>query len=206
MYLFLETMYYDYAGIRNLELHLERVQSSLIYASGGVLSGSAYTTFIQIKEILRSFRIPGNVQKVRMLYDDKGLELEASHLHIQYPASFRCVEVDDGFDYSYKFSDRKILDEAFDKREDSEEVILIRKGYITDSSKANLAFRKNEVWYTPYFPLLAGTTWKKLVREKKIIPRPIHVDQIKLFDGVRTFNALHLFEAAPEIPIDRVSF
>lgn len=206
MYRFLETMYYDGSGIRNLDLHLERIQSSLIYSSGGVLSGVGNSMLIQIKEILRSFQISGQAQRVRVLYDENGLDIEASPLMIQYPTTFRCVDVDHNFDYSYKFADRQVLNEAFLKRNGKEDVILIRDGWVTDTSKANLAFRKNDKWYTPYFPLLAGTTWKKLVSEQSLLPRPIHVDHIALFDVVRTFNALHAFEAAPEIPVDQIIF
>jgi len=76
---------------------------------------------------------------------------------------------------------------------------MTRHGWITDTSIANIAFRKNDRWYTPALPLLAGTSWKRLIAEGKLIPRPIHQSEIEQMDGIRIFNAMNEWEGGIEI-------
>lgn len=96
-----------------------------------------------------------------------------------------------GYDYSYKYADRSVLEDLFSQRKDADDILITRDGWITDTSIANIAFRKNDRWYTPSIPLLAGTTWKRLVSSGVLIPRPIHQDDLLRFDTFRIFNAMN---------------
>lgn len=96
-----------------------------------------------------------------------------------------------GYDYSYKYADRTVLENLFSQRRDADDILLTRDGWITDTSIANIAFRKGDRWYTPSIPLLAGTTWKRLVSGGVLIPRPIHQDDLLRYDAFRIFNAMN---------------
>jgi 4-amino-4-deoxychorismate lyase len=111
----------------------------------------------------------------------------------------KLVEIPDGYDYRFKYADRRIIDDLYSKRGDADDILMTRQGWITDTSIANIAFRKNDRWYTPALPLLAGTTWKRLIAEGKLIPRPIHSSEIGQMDGFKIFNAMNEIEGRLEI-------
>lgn len=204
MYRFLETMLWDGSRIKYLNYHLDRIIHSLEFDSKKDFK-TAHTRFQEIQDIIHEYAFPLNdSSRVRILYDSDGFEIEVLKFAPSFPGSFKCIEIDPAFDYSFKYANRERLDHAFENRGEADEVILLKNGWVTDTSKANLAFRKNGIWYTPYFPLLAGTTWKRLIRERAILPRPIHIDQVNLFDSLRSFNALHEFQDSPIIPVSKI--
>jgi 4-amino-4-deoxychorismate lyase len=41
--------------------------------------------------------------------------------------------------------------------EGCDDIIIVRNGFVTDASYANLIFRKGDEWFTPATFLLAGT-------------------------------------------------
>ena len=110
------------------------------------------------------------------------------------------IEAPIGFDYRYKYADRKVLEQLFAQRGDADDILITRNGWITDTSIANIAFRKGDRWYTPSFPLLAGTSWKRLVAADVLIPRPIHQKDIDRYDAFKVFNAMNDWEEASEQP------
>jgi 4-amino-4-deoxychorismate lyase len=101
------------------------------------------------------------------------------------------VDLPSGFDYSYKYVDRRALDELFAQRGEQDDILILRDGLITDTSVGNVAFCKNDRWFTPSMPLLAGTTWKRLVRSGILIPRPIHQNDLLRYDAFKIFNAMN---------------
>jgi 4-amino-4-deoxychorismate lyase len=61
---------------------------------------------------------------------------------------------------------------------------------VTDSSYANLLFRKGDNYYTPSTPLLKGTMREKLLDEKKIAERSITRENIREFSEIYLMNAM----------------
>src|SRR5690348_9252051 len=76
--------------------------------------------------------------------------------------TLKLVEIPKGYDYRFKYADRTMIDRLYAWRDESDDILMTRDGWITDTSIANIAFLKNNRWYTPAQPLLAGTTWKRL--------------------------------------------
>ena len=117
----------------------------------------------------------------------------------------KLVEIPQGFDYRFKYADRKIIDDLFSKKGNADDILMTCNGWITDTSIANIAFRKNDRWYTPSNPSLAGTTWKRLIQEEKIIPRPIHQNDINEFDAFKVFNAMNDWDETEEMECSGIS-
>lgn len=115
------------------------------------------------------------------------------------------VPIDPGYDYSYKYADRTELIQWFESRGNGDDILMTRNGWITDTSIANIAFGKGGRWYTPAIPLLAGTTWKRLISTGILIPTPIHQKEIRNFESFKLFNALNAFEDAPSHPIRNIN-
>ncbi len=126
------------------------------------------------------------------------IEYDAHHFSIHYfpytpktISTLNLVEVPVGLDYSYKYADRKIIEDLFERREEADDILMTRDGWITDTSIANISFQKNGRWYTPSIPLLAGTTWKRLVSSGILVPSPIHFTQLHMFDSFKVYNAMN---------------
>ncbi len=106
--------------------------------------------------------------------------------------------VDDDIDYSYKWTDRSPLSRLFAERGNADDVLIVRKNLITDTSIANVALCDGEVWYTPKQPLLKGTRRQRLLDERKIQELDIQVSDLSHFQKIRLFNAM--------IPFGRIEF
>lgn len=136
--------------------------------------------------------------KCSIHYEEEINEVLISKYTSKKTEHLKLVEIPAGFDYRFKFADRKIIDELFSKKGYADDILMTRHGWVLDTSIANIAFRKNNRWFTPSNPLLAGTTWKRLIKNGVIIPRPIHQNDIDQFDGYKVFNAMNAWEEAEE--------
>ena len=174
---------------RNLEWHQRRVDATLNHFSP---KGYTEENSFPLAEILGACNIPSNgLYRCRILYDLNAIEVEFFPYTPRQIKTLRLIEAPVGYDYSYKYADRKVLEELFAQRGDADEILITRDGWITDTSIANIAFRKGDRWYTPSRPLLAGTTWKRLITNGILIHRPIHKSQLHHFDSFRIFNAMN---------------
>jgi 4-amino-4-deoxychorismate lyase len=141
--------------------------------------------------ILLSCQIPREgTYRCRILYDANTLEIEFKPYTFKEINTLQLMEAPEGYDYAFKYADRSVIDTLYARRGAADDILITRDGYITDTSIANIAFRKDARWYTPSRPLLAGTTWKRLVSEGILIPRPIHQDDLQRYDGFYVFNAM----------------
>ncbi len=120
-------------------------------------------------------------------------------------SSLRLVEADD-IDYSYKYFDRSGLDALFAKREECDEVLIVKKGLICDTTIANVAFFDGREWITPASPLLEGTTRARYIEEKKIVPKEITPRMLGSFTKIALLNAMIDFDimSIKEIQKDRI--
>ncbi len=109
----------------------------------------------------------------------------------------------DDIDYSWKYADRTELNNLLNELPGDEELIIIKNGFITDTSYANLVFYDGKNWYTPSRPLLQGTRRKKLMDEGKIKEREIHIRDLKKFTKCSLINAM-LDIGEIELPINRI--
>lgn len=156
-------------------------------------------------DILLSCQFPSTGKvRCRIEYDLNSLSVEFFPYDPRTINTLHLIEAPSGYDYRYKYADRKILDDLFAQRKDADDVLITRDGWITDTSIANIAFRKDDRWYTPSVPLLAGTTLKRLIADGILIPRPIHQSDIHRYDAFKIFNAMNGWDNAIEIPTSKI--
>lgn len=137
--------------------------------------------------------------KCRIIYGKEIISIEYKPYTIRPIKSLQIVDVDTTYAYSYKFQNRKKLDEYYSRRGQADDIIMIKKGFVTDSYYGNLAFLKDGLWFTPMNPMLEGTRRAQLIENGKLIERQIARDEIQEFDSVRIFNAMIEFG---EVEID----
>ena len=144
------------------------------------------------------------IVKLKISYNESSRKLNFQHYQMQQIQSLRLIPTDD-LDYAYKFSAREKLDALFALREDCDDVLIVRKGWITDSSYANLVFFDGKEWWTPEEPLLEGTCRARLLADGSIKTTTLQVEDLKNFQGLKLINAMRDMRQ-PMIPIEALVY
>lgn len=107
--------------------------------------------------------------------------------------------------YQHKFENRDALNHLFTFRDHCDDVLIIKNGFVTDSSYCNVIFSDGKDWFTPHPPLLEGTMRKFLLNEGLIKEARIHVENITDFKAFKLVNAM-LGNDGPELSISQIVF
>ncbi|MCK4920061.1 MAG: aminotransferase class IV [Bacteroidales bacterium] len=100
------------------------------------------------------------------------------------------IVADNTVDYSYKYTDRSKLNTLFEKRKNCDDIIIMKRGFFTDSLFANLVFYDGSKYFTPANPLLKGTKRSRLIDEGILFEEEIGVDDLVLFKFCGLINAM----------------
>lgn len=177
--LLLETIKIEDGEIHNLGYHQHRCTKSrqILFDSHDLLDLSS---FIDAPKT--------GLFRCRILY--------AEHLHsIEYipytPKEIQSVKiVSSDIEYSLKYANRDALNALLESNKDVDEVIIEKKGYLTDTTISNIAFYDGEQWVTPAEPLLEGTMRAKLIDEGFLQLREIKKEDLKNYSKVALMNAM----------------
>ena len=168
----------------------------------GNFTGSLPT--IKIEDVLK---VPPKYQtgivKCRFSYNDQGFLFQFENYTPKKIQFFKLV-FDDAIDYGLKYSDRKVLASLLDKREDCDEIIIIKNGFVTDTSYSNLVFFDGTDWYTPANPLLAGTNRARLLQQGMIKEMFIRSNNLSNFSQFKMINAMLEFSTQPVFDISAI--
>jgi len=172
----------------NLVYHEQRMRKSLKELVG-------YEEQFDLGQYLSHIPVPSDaVYKCKLIYDDQTRTVELNEYRPRLLTSLKIVE-HDRINYEFKYVDRKTLDHLFSLREGCDDILIVKRGYVTDSSFGNVAFRKGKEWFTPWQPLLKGTMRQQLLEYNKIREEEIAENEIKEFDAVKIFNAMLRFDS-----------
>ena len=108
-------------------------------------------------------------------------------------SSFKLI-FDDEISYFKKYLNREKLDNLFSQKENCDEIIIIKKGIVTDTSIANIAIFYKDNWITSKNCLLAGTTRARLLEEKFLIEKDISLEMLKKASKIALMNAMIDFD------------
>lgn len=182
----------------NLFYHEQRMKIAL-WELFGIDRPADLTSYLMSHDYPRK-----GLYKCRVLYDEARWNVMFTAYE---PRTIRRVKVveDEEISYEHKFEDRSGIDRLFNKRGACDDVLIVRKGKVTDCSFSNVAFRKGAAWFTPAVPLLNGTTRQRLIHERKILPREILKEEISSFETFRLMNAMLEFDS-PEIEVSDIVF
>lgn len=175
----------------NLLYHEQRMNRSLKELCGLQVN-------IDLEEILRNAKTPQHgLYKCRILYNDQAKEIEFAPYQVRPVRTLRVIE-DDRISYEFKFNDRKAINQLFELRNDCDDILIVKRGVVTDSSIANIIFKRNKTWYTPSNPLLKGTMRSKLLERKLIQEEEIPLVEISNFESFKLINAMLEFESSEQ--------
>lgn len=128
--------------------------------------------------------------RCRVVYDVDGIKEVGYAAYTMRPVrSLRLVYSDD-IDYTYKSTDRDALNRLFACRGERDDVLIVRRGLLTDTSIANIALFDGKEWFTPQSPLLKGTCRSMLLDHGIIKEKDIRREELSSYLRVRLFNAM----------------
>ena len=159
-------------------------------------------------DLLGPFDIPrefciGTV-KLKILYNENSRVLQFQHYKIKNIQSLKLQTTKD-LDYSLKYCKRENIEALFAQRGDCDDIMIINKGKITDSSYANIVFFDGNDWLTPDLPLLKGTCRARLLEQGVIREAELRVEDLNRFKGLKLINALRDM-SQPMIPIKNIIY
>lgn len=183
---YFETIKCEDFEVFNLDYHQKRVANTI----GLNINLQEYINPIS-EELLRC----------KLIYDENGV---VDVLYFPYKKreikSFKII-FDNEIEYSKKYLNRAKLDELYEKRDDCDEVIIIKNGIVTDTTIANIAIFYENFWITSKNCLLGGTTRARLLEEKKLLEKDITLDMLKNASKVALMNAMIGFDEIKDFKI-----
>jgi len=188
----LETIRFENGRFANLELHQQRMN-----ASRKVLFN--FETAIDLEKELSSrssvientispgFQIANlkeleGLFKCRIIYSKQIEEIE--FIPYQLPKiQFLKMVMDDEINYAHKYFNRNHLNKLFSQKGNSDDILIIKNGLITDTSFANILFFNGEEWLSPSVPLLKGTQRQFLLEREQISTADIRPADLQYFQS-----------------------
>lgn len=179
---FIETIRIDHGEAGNLSYHNKRLNDTRAFHWQGCQELDL-ADFLQLSPEM-------NEVKCRVVYGKEGVvEVTYAPYVLRPVRSLRLVGADD-IDYRFKSTDRESLNRLFAQRGAQDDVLIVKKGVLTDTSIANVALFDGESWYTPRCPLLKGTRRASLLAAGVIKESEIKREDLSSFSSVRLFNAM----------------
>jgi len=194
---YIETIQVFQGELKNLEFHQERFERTRLEALG----------LKKHPKLEDAISLPHGLEqglfKCRVTYR-KDIELIEYESHrVQKVHSLKLVH-SDTIDYGYKYADRRNLEELFRQREGCDDILVVKKGCLTDSYYANVLLWDGNSWVTPDTPLLPGTMRAYLLREGIINEGRITQADLAGYQKIKLINAMNDLKHGPEIPIDSI--
>jgi 4-amino-4-deoxychorismate lyase len=180
----------------NLPSHEERRRNTLLKYFG-------MEPQLTLSQILKLELIPfKGLYKCRIVYNK-------DNQYVSFvPYTFKKIQTlkvvrDDSIDYIFKFEDRARLNELYESRGSCDDIVIVKNGWITDASYANVVFKRKKEWITPNGYLLNGTMRQQLLEEGKIVEGEVREKDIPKFESVKLINSMLGFESI-EVSIDKI--
>lgn len=199
MFPLLETIKIKNGKVQRAALHQQRINSTI----STIFGVSQHP--ILLRNIFATTRKNGQfpsdkttVFKCRLLYDANDYFIEFIPYQMKLIQNLTLVNVPLDFDYAFKYANRDNLNKLII---DNQEVIIVKNDKITDTTYANIALLKKNLWFTPDEPLLKGTMREYLIHQKIIIPRAIEVGDLKEFSQIKIFNAMIEWNESPSLAL-----
>uniref|UniRef100_UPI00404881F9 aminotransferase class IV family protein n=1 Tax=Aliarcobacter sp. TaxID=2321116 RepID=UPI00404881F9 len=172
---YFETIKCEDFEVFNLEYHNKRVSNTIAMN-------------LNLQEYI--YPLSSELLRCKLIYDESGI-LEVNYFSYKKRDinNFKLLYSDE-IEYSKKYLDRNKLDKLYENKENCDEIIIIKKGLVTDTSIANIAIFYDNTWLTPKTPLLFGTTRARLLDEKLLVEKDITVEMLKSCEKLALMNAM----------------
>jgi 4-amino-4-deoxychorismate lyase len=159
--------------------------------------------------VLENINVPekycNGMVKLRFMYDEANSMCDFSHYELKKIETLKIVS-DENICYDFKFTNRDKILNLYNQKQNMDDVLIVKNGFITDTSIANIAFFNGSKWISPVNPILKGTARERLIFENKVQTAYIKLHQLKYFHSFVTFNAMIDFDDQKLKSIDNIYF
>jgi 4-amino-4-deoxychorismate lyase len=191
---FIESIRFEKGSYQLLEFHQERINA----------------TYRKFFPLTIPFHLAAHLPKldfektykVSVVYSNDSIDIEFAEYLKRKVTSLRIIE-EDKVDYSFKFEARTKIEQLYVKRHNADDIIIIKKGLVTDSSYANLVFWDGNLWYTPKSHLLNGVKRQYYLRTGLISEKEITLKTLFDYKKVSLINSM-LDLGDVEVSIDKI--
>ena len=186
---FIETIKVLNGDTPDIKEHVQRVRATLRHFYSK--SKEEFDLILSVSEILDRERekISNGLFKLRVVYSDRFI----SGTLIPYiPKTIKRLKVVecDAIDYPFKFENRTAIESLLSYKDNCDDILIVKKGVVTDTSYSNIVFERMGNLYTPDSYLLAGTKRAKLIREGLIREEKIRPCDIDKYDKAYLINSM----------------
>lgn len=192
---FVETIKLKEGKVMALPYHQARMEQTIrhFFPSLAATAMPCLTDLITPQDDMKLF-------KCRVVYGSQGVEtIEYAPYVMRSIRTLKLVTANH-IDYRYKSTDRSELNRLTAQKGNCDDIVIVKNGFITDTSFTNLALFDGHQWLTPAHPLLAGTQRALLLEQGKIKEKNITPEELRKAKKIRLFNAMIDFgEMEPKI-------
>ncbi len=183
-----ETIKIKDGKIYNLPFHQDRVNRAFDEVFG-VNPKLQKGNVMNLESLLFPLPIGPGTFRCRIDYDQHGSKTEFYPYQAREITSLQMIELE-GYQYGHKFRDRSGLNRLFERRDQSDDILLIQDGYITDTSYSNVAFFDGSSWFTSSRYLLRGTKRESLLKLGVLQEKVIRVEDLTSFQKLSLINSM----------------
>lgn len=183
--------------VQNLAYH----QARLDYAMRAFFHSGKRHCLNDIIRVPREFR--QGLVRLRADYNEAMVRLRFFAYKKPEIMRFQCVYTEN-LEYRFKYTDRKRLDLL--KNLQSDEVVIVNNGKVSDCTIGNLLFLKENQWYSPQDYLLKGTQLSCLLEANQVVLTEILPQDLAQYERIMLINALNPFDMQRSLPISAVRF
>ena len=195
--MFIETICIQDGQPRHLDDHAERMRRTAQH-----FGFTAPTLPHDIEARLPDDLHSGTV-RCRVLYDHTLREITFTPYRKRLIE--RLIAVDAGsMDYAFKYADRSPLARPQIPLAETDELLFVRNGCVTDTSYTNLILRRGDELVTPDTFLLGGTCRRRLLRTGRMRTARVRLSDLPAYDELLLVNAMMPLDEAIRLPISAV--
>jgi len=143
---------------------------------------------LDLKQVIKNSPAQG-VFRCKIIYANDIEKIEYIPYYERHFKTFKIVENNEIL-YDLKYFDRNLINMLLKTKGQADDILIIKQGFVTDTSIANLAFWQGKKWITPDTPLLQGTTRLRFLKSGKITESSIKSSDLKNFSKMALMNAM----------------
>jgi 4-amino-4-deoxychorismate lyase len=146
--------------------------------------------------------IGAGLYKCRVVYDTEIRQIEFLPYEQRTCTSLRLVR-DDTICYDHKYADRSRFD-ALLRHAQADDIVIVKNGFLTDASYANILVSDGKNWFTPRKPLLHGIRRQLLLDGGLIREADIRPAELNHFISIALINVLRPMDDRLVLPCSSI--
>jgi 4-amino-4-deoxychorismate lyase len=192
----LETIKIQDGAIQNIIYHNQRFNKTRRYFWPDSVTLDLYEHITIPKE----FKL-GTV-RCRVLYKAEIEEIQFFEYQKKTINNLKLVTTN--LDYAFKYEDRSEINSLVALNANYDDILMVKNGLITDTSYANIVFKKENEYFTPKNPMLNGTKRQHLLDEDIIIQKSIKATDLGKYSHFAIINAFNDLDLSNFISIKNI--